>query len=218
MRPADDSLPPHESRSSDERHDACQTPGPADETFVSVDIEASGPSPSTGSLIAIGACLVSDPGISFHRQMAPLADRPWDPAAERVHRLSREHLEAHGVMPDVAMADFAAWLDEACPGRPIFVGFNAPFDWMFVADAFHGYLGRNPFGISGLDLKALYMGRHGVERWAETSRRFVAARYGLRAELTHDALEDARAQAEIARLLLAPVSPSPGRLRRGLRA
>jgi DNA polymerase III epsilon subunit-like protein len=105
------------------------------------------------------------------------------------------------------MADFAAWLDEACPGRPIFVGFNAPFDWMFVADHFHRYLGRNPFGVSGLDLKALYMGRHGVERWAETSRRFVAARYGLPVELTHDALEDARAQAEIARLLLAPVSP-----------
>ena len=175
------------------------------EVLVSVDIEASGPTPSTGSLVAIGACLVVDPARAFYREIRPLPDRPWDPAAERVHGLRRDELEERGVDPQQAMADLAAWLAEvAGDGRPVFVGFNAPFDWMFVADYFHRHLGHNPFGISALDLKSLYMGREGVGRWAETTKRAVLARYTTARRNTHHALDDARAQAEIAQLLLAP--------------
>ena len=57
---------------------------------------------------------------------------------------------------------FAAWLERVAPSgsRPVFVALNAPFDWMFVADAAWRHLGRNPFGTSALDIKALYIGRH----------------------------------------------------------
>jgi DNA polymerase III epsilon subunit-like protein len=175
------------------------------EIFVSVDIEASGPTPSTGSLVAIGACLVEDPARGFYREVRPLPDRPWDPAAERIHRLRRDELEDRGTDPQQAMADFAAWLAEvAGDAQPVFIGFNAPFDWMFVADYLHRHIGHNPFGISALDLKSLYMGRDGVARWAETTKRAVLARYRTEQRNTHHALDDARAQAELARLLLAP--------------
>ena len=50
---------------------------------------------------------------------------------------------------------------------------------MFVADYFWRYLGRNPFGISALDLKSYYMAREGVERWSETSRQYICAALGL---------------------------------------
>ena len=50
----------------------------------------------------------------------------------------------------------------------MFVGFNAAFDWMFVADYFERYLGRNPFGYTALDIKAFAMGRLGGT-WADTS-------------------------------------------------
>ncbi len=173
------------------------------EALVSVDVEASGPSPSTGSLLSIGACLVEDPAIEIYLELKPLPDRPWGDEAERVHGLDRARLENEGLIPKTAMDQLAAWLVDACGSRrPVFVGFNAPFDWMFVADYFYRYLGRNPFGVSALDLKSYYMGREAVARWAETRRTNVDDLLGLDPDHSHHALDDARGQAAIARALL----------------
>jgi len=102
------------------------------------------------------------------------------------------------------MACFETWLAAQVPSgrRPIFVAFNAPFDWMFVNDYFHRFLGRNPFGHAALDLKAFYMGLAGV-RWSETTMRSVAARYLGNRKLTHHALRDAQDQAELFQKMLA---------------
>jgi DNA polymerase III epsilon subunit-like protein len=88
--------------------------------------------------------------------------------------------------------------------RPIFVGFNAPFDWMFVADYLWRFVGRNPFGISALDLKSVYLGRcwGEVRRWSETSSDAIVKRYGITTPHTHAPLDDALEQAEICRALL----------------
>ncbi len=173
------------------------------ECLISVDIEASGPSPSTGSLIALGACLVADPESAFYRELRPLPERPWLAAAERIHGLTAARLAEQGTEPAAAMAAFADWLADVADGaRPIFVGFNAPFDWMFVADYFHRFLGHNPFGVSALDLKSLFMGRDGVTAWSETRRDLVIARHPIRRAATHNALDDAQAQAELAQRLL----------------
>ncbi len=100
--------------------------------------------------------------------------------------------------------DFAAWLDEVAPDGcvPVFVGFNAPFDWMFIADYLHRFVGRNPFGYAAMDLKAVYLGRHGVTRWSETTKEHVRARHPVTLPHTHNALDDARFQAMLARQLL----------------
>ncbi len=174
------------------------------EVLVSVDVETSGQSPSVGSLLSIGACLVDDPAVELYLELKPLADRPWSDEAERIHRLDRSRLEEEGLSPETAMERFAAWLIDACgrDSRPIFVGFNAPFDWMFVADYFWRYIGRNPFGVSALDLKSYYMGREGVTRWSETRRVNVDRQLRLDPDHSHHALDDARGQAAIARVLL----------------
>ena len=102
------------------------------------------------------------------------------------------------------------WLHEVAPGvRHVFVGFNAPFDWMFVADYFHRFLGRNPFGISALDLKALYMGRDGVALWTDTRFDVIVERYPVLRKGNHNALDDAQAQAELAQKLLG-LEPAEG--------
>jgi ribonuclease T len=174
-----------------------------DEVLVSVDVEASGPSPSTGSLVAIGACRVDDPADGFYRELRPIAEMPWASSAEAVHGLSRDHLASHGVEPRDAMAGFATWLEQVSDGaQPVFVGFNAPFDWMFVADYFHRFLGRNPFGVSAMDLKAVYLGRYRVARWSETTKRHVSGAVEGSLAHTHNALDDARMQAQLARRLL----------------
>ena len=179
------------------------------EVLISVDIEASGPSPSTGSLLSIGACVVDDPGVAIYIELKPLPDRAWDEGAARVHQLNREHLEESGLEPEDAMADFETWIAEASNGsRPVFVGFNAPFDWMFVADYFWRYIGRNPFGVSALDLKSYYMGVENIQRWDQTRRTAVDERLGLAPDHSHHALEDARGQAVLARLLIGRRGPN----------
>ena len=57
--------------------------------LISVDVETSGPSPGTGSLLAIGACLVDEPAQSFYRELQPDPGTAWDPDAAPVHGLDR---------------------------------------------------------------------------------------------------------------------------------
>jgi hypothetical protein len=117
--------------------------------------------------------------------------------------LDLERLQREGLPPAEALRAVERWLDEVVPGgaRPVFTAFNAPFDWMFVNDYFHRYLGRNPFGHTALDIKALYMGANGVT-WGETSMRYVAKRYLAGNELSHHAMADAVDQAQIFRALM----------------
>ena len=167
-----------------------------DLTYVSVDIETAGPSPTDHPMLAIGACAVDDPTRTFYIELRP--DRTGvDEAALRVSGLSLERLATSGVPAGEAMDRFANWVDSmAGNARPTLVALNAPFDWMFVADYFHRYVGRNPFGHSAIDMKALYMGATGAP-WAETSLRHMASRYGMSGDLPHHALEDAVIQAAV---------------------
>lgn len=173
------------------------------EVLISVDIETSGQSPSVGSVLSIGACLVSDPSVGLYLEIKPAPDLPWSDEAEGVHGLARDRLEREGLEPTEAMTRLAEWVEQQAGGSwPIFVGFNAPFDWMFVADYFWRHLGRNPFGVSALDLKSYFMGREGVERWELTRRVHVDSRLGLDPDHSHNALEDAQGQARVAQVLL----------------
>jgi DNA polymerase III epsilon subunit-like protein len=174
------------------------------EVLVSVDIEASGPSPGTGSMLSLGACVVDDPSIGLYIELKPLPEMPWSDDAAAVHGLNRDALMSGGLDAVDAMERLASWLAVSCgpDAQPIFVGFNAPFDWMFVADYFWRYLGRNPFGNSGLDLKSFYMAHAGVGRWDETTRTHVDRWLGLDEDHNHHALDDARGQARVARALL----------------
>lgn len=178
-------------------------PPPDRETLVSVDVETSGPSPSVASLLSVGACLVDDPSRSIYLELCPDPERAWDESAARVHGLDRGRLEREGLAPIDAMTRLLTWLDDVAAGGPcVFVGLNAAFDWMFVADALWRTIGRNPFGHAPLDLKALYMGRDRVATWARTTRLDMVGRYPVAEPHTHHALDDARSQAAIARRLL----------------
>src|SRR4051794_212298 len=94
-----------------------------DEAWISVDVEASGPTPGTGSLVAIGACLVDTPSVQFEALITPIAGLPWSDDAERVHGLSREYLATQGTRPENAIRSFVDWVDTVAAGRrAVFVG------------------------------------------------------------------------------------------------
>ena len=175
--------------------------------FISVDIEAAGPSPSSYAMLSIGACLI-DPGTTgatdhFYAELQPDRDGV-DERAMSVGAFTLDGLRASGIAPGEAMRQFADWVSSVTPPehRAVMVGFNAPFDWMFVADYFERYLGRNPFGHSALDIKAYYMGVTG-EPWSRTAMVHLAEHYGVTVDLTHNALDDARDQASLFRTVRA---------------
>jgi ribonuclease T len=176
---------------------------PRPEVLISVDIEAAGPNPRDYAILSIGACLVVEPESSFYIELKPETAGVSERALA-VSGLSMAALQRDGVEPAEAMRRFADWVDSVTPegSVPVFVAFNAAFDWMFIEDYFQRHVGRNPFGHSALDVKAYYMGMTGAT-WAATSMRHLSPRYLGGRHLTHNALGDARDQAEMFRMMLA---------------
>lgn len=173
------------------------------EVFISIDVETAGPIPGEYSLLSIGACLVANPDVTFACELRPINDNA-DPAALEVSGLSLQQLRRTGLEPATAMMRFRDWIRDATGERqdPIFVGFNAPFDWSFVNYYFHRFAGGNPFGFTALDIKALYMGVMGCT-WSDTRSSRIAEHVRPTLHSDHDALHDAQYQAELFRLILA---------------
>lgn len=173
----------------------------SEEIYISVDIEASGPIPGTYSMLSLGACVVSDISSTFYRELQPITANYVSEALE-VNKLSLEALRMRGERPNKVMEDFRDWIRIRSSGQTaVFVGFNASFDWQFVNWYFHTYIGENPFGVAALDIKAYYMGKLDC-KWCETRARSLIAKYGNNNTLTHNALDDARAQASIFKRLI----------------
>ena len=184
------------------------------EVYVSVDIEAAGPSPGVYSMLSIGACVVANTSKNFYRELKPVNSTYIAEALKRCsfsEQVSRRIVEFGedyprsvmkaltelGADPKNAMQDFSDWIIEvAASDFPVFVGFNAPFDWMFVCDYFWRFIGRNSFGHNALDIKSYYMGMAGCE-WRRTGKRGIPAEFHSNRRHTHYALDDAIEQAEM---------------------
>lgn len=180
----------------------------ANEIYISVDIEAAGPIPAEYSMLSIGACEVKSPEKSFYIELKPINDR-FVPEALKISGFSLENLKESGIEPAEAMRRFSSWIDDiATSFLPVFVGFNAPFDWQFINWYFHKFLGNNPFGINAIDIKAYYMGFSG-SAWVDTSSSRLPSWLRSVSQKKHNALSDAQAQADIfAKLLKARESSS----------
>jgi ribonuclease T len=172
-----------------------------DEVFISVDVETAGPIPGEYSMLSLGACAVDAPDRTFSCTFRPL-NRNYVPEALKVSGLSLEKLESDGQSPEDAMHAFADWILKLCASEatPVFVGLNAPFDWSFVNYYFHRFLGQNPFGFTALDIKAYFMGVTGCP-WRDTRSSAIGKLVHPVLEGDHDALHDARYQAELFRLI-----------------
>jgi ribonuclease T len=180
-----------------------QIPVPSEPLYISVDIETAGPNPSTYSLLTIGACTVEEKPATLYLELKPVNNK-LTPESFALHHLDLKRLAERGLEPAQGMRDFEDWIRSVTPNDrpPIFVGFNAPFDWMFVSDYFHRYLGHNPFGHAAVDIKAFYMGLTGAP-WRETGLARLASRYLGERTMTHHALRDALDQADMFRQMLA---------------
>lgn len=180
--------------------------------YFCIDIEASGPAPGRYNMVSIGGVVVRHNGMehekgdTFYYEIKPDFDG-FDPGAMRIHRLPREYLEEEGRdSKEVLLAIDAFVQNQLQPGeRPLFVGHNAPFDWMYVAFYYSWFNLPNPFGYNALDTKALMMGRHQIS-WQRCNKSKLLKIYPDLQEppedMVHNALADAEFQADILIALL----------------
>ncbi|WP_174866999.1 3'-5' exonuclease [Pectobacterium polaris] len=171
------------------------------EVFISVDVETAGPIVGEHSMLTVGACLAYQPEVSFSVMLKPISDKSVEEALA-ITGLTLEKAKRDGLTPAEAMAQFAGWIADNIPEdcTPVFVGLNAPFDWGFVNYYFLKYFGTNPFGFSALDIKALFMGVTGCT-WYDTKSSSIDKVVNPDQKGNHDALDDARYQAELFRLI-----------------
>lgn len=166
------------------------------EVFISVDIEASGPIPGAYSMLAIGACVVGNDSERFYAELRPINDGSRAEAMAVVGK-SLEDFQMSGRDPAEGISAFGEWVRRVSgDGTPVFVGFNATFDWSFVNWYFETFFCENPFGIGGLDIKSFYMGLSGCA-WESTRSSRLPVEYRGVKPLTHNALDDAVEQSGI---------------------
>lgn len=172
--------------------------------FISVDIEADGPYPIDYSMLSVGACTeLNGQQYTFYAELKPISPHYVAKALEVCERggLNRNELMTNGVDPKQAMAELTEWVLDLCRNeyRPVFVGFNAGFDWMFVNTYMCRYLGVNVFGINAFDTKSFYMGKYDRKMWAHTTKKNIPKKFFGTQQHTHNALSDAIEQYELFR-------------------
>ena len=169
--------------------------------YISVDVEASGCIPVEYSLLSIGACVIDNPKNSFYIELKPINDN-FTASAIKVTGDLWKKCKIEGYEPKEAMKRFNNWL-ESLNDRVVALGFNYPFDHQFLNYYFVKFLGYSPLGINGLDLKAYAMGMFDIH-WYETTKKRLKHKYPFlktKHAHTHNALDDAIEQAELANIL-----------------
>lgn len=169
-----------------------------DEIYVSTDVEADGPIPGPHSMLSFASVayrrdktvvaeftvnLTPLPGATPHvRTMAW-----WEGYPEALASARRDPEE-----PATAMPRYAKWLREL-PGRVVFVGQPAGYDFMWVYWYLMRFCGDSPFGHSALDVKTYAMALLRRD-YRDCVKGALPAAWCDPLPHTHIALDDAREQ------------------------
>jgi hypothetical protein len=132
------------------------------EIYVSTDVESDGPIPGPNSMLSFGSAAYTAGKqllATFSANLETLEGATADPNTTQwwakhpeAWAACRLNLEA----PEPAMQRYVAWL-EALPGKPVFVGYPAGFDFLFVYWYLMRFTGGSPFSFSALDIKTYAM-------------------------------------------------------------
>lgn len=162
---------------------------------MSSDVEADGPIPGPHSMLSFGsAAYTADKELlaTFSANLETLPNASGHPDTMQWWQRQPAAWEAcrrDPRPPAEVMPAYAAWL-EALPGRPVFVGYPAGYDFMFVYWYLMRFAGRSPFSHSALDIKTLAMALLGCG-YREATKRRMPKRWFDALPHTHVAVDDA---------------------------
>ncbi|MBL8152208.1 MAG: 3'-5' exoribonuclease [Blastocatellia bacterium] len=165
------------------------------EVYVSTDIETDGPIPGCNSMLSFGsAAYLADKTLiaTFSANLETLPDAMGDPKTMQwwknqpeAWKACREDLQT----PVEAMKEYLKWL-KSLPGRVVFVGYPAAFDFMFVYWYLIKFTGESPFSHSALDIKTLAMALLSLD-YRDSVKKNMPKHWFDDHRHTHKALDDA---------------------------
>lgn len=171
------------------------------EVYISVDVETDGPIPGPHSMLSLGAAAFMEDGSlvgTFSVNLETLPGASADPKTAAWWETQPQAWAACRTdprPPEAAMATFASWV-ESFQMTPVFVGYPAGFDFLFVYWYLIRFLGWSPFSFSALDIKSFAMALLGTKYRATTKSR-LPMRWQSKHPHTHVAVDDAIEQGEL---------------------
>ena len=182
------------------------------EIYFSTDVETDGPIPGPNSMLSLGSAAFSPEGRLLSTFSANLETLPgaqpdpstqaWWEAHPEAYRASRE-----GVVPaEQAMLGFSHWVSSIANTYsqgairrvpPVFVGFPAGFDFLFVYWYLIKFTGQSPFSFSALDGKTYAMALLKKGYRQSTVRNYPKEWFSTKGKHTHVAVQDAIEQGYI---------------------
>src|SRR5215510_3204205 len=160
------------------------------EIYVSTDVEADGPIPGPHSMLSFGsAAFRADKTLvgTFTRNLETLPGAVADPKPDAWAACRRD---LH--RPEEAMPEYVAWL-KGLPGKPVFVGYPAAYDFLFVYWYLMRFAGESPFSHSALDIKTYAMAVLGLP-YRQAVKKNMPRDWFDDLPHTHVALDDATGQ------------------------
>lgn len=165
------------------------------EIYVSTDVESDGPIPGPHSMLSLGsAAYWADKRLvaTFSATLQPLPGAQGHPdtlAWWAQHPEAWAAATAGAESAETVMARYLAWL-KGLPGKPVFVGYPAAYDFLFVYWYLIRFTGESPFSHSALDIKTLAMALLKSE-FRQTVKRRMPPHWFDDLPHTHHALDDA---------------------------
>ena len=184
------------------------------EIYVSTDVEADGPIPGPNSLLSFGSAAYRADKTLVSTFAANLETLPGATGAPDTMAWWQTQPEAWAACrkdpqaPQTVMQNYLAWLKQL-PGKPVFVGYPAAYDFLFVYWYLIKFTGESPFSHSALDIKtyAMAMLRRG---YRDATKRNMPKPWFDKLPHTHCALDDAIEQGALFCNMLAE-NLKPGR-------
>lgn len=172
-----------------------------EETYFSVDIETDGPIPGDNSMLSFG-CAAFDKGgnlqSTFYSNLETLPGaKPnqetmnWWAQNKEAYDATRQDIQP----PKLAMERFVKWV-EGFNVKPVFVGYPAGFDFLFMYWYMIHFVGRSPFSFSALDIKT-YASAMLKLPYRESNKKNMPKHWFSANKHTHIALDDAIEQGEL---------------------
>lgn len=132
------------------------------EIYVSTDVEADGPIPGQNSMLSFGSAAYEPDGrllSTFSANLETLPGAKPDPKTMAWWAKQPKAWEAcrkNPRPPAAVMPEYVRWLKKL-PGTPVFVGYPAAYDFLFVYWYLIRFAGESPFSHSALDIKTYAM-------------------------------------------------------------
>ena len=172
------------------------------ECFISVDVETAGPIPGQYSMLSLGACVVGRRDEGFYVELKPLYDKALTNAL-KVTGFDLAALAKTGERPEDAMAKLRDWLAAACLGPQAGVrGLQRRLRLVLRQLVFPPFSRGKPLRLRPARHQVLLHGLHRLPLGGYEIQPH-APEFQPSQPANHNALADARAQAETFEKLLA---------------